>query len=292
MLRGFIFSSFYVALCAVLMVWQTNTLFAEHTISNDFYFFIFFATISSYNFHWYLTPADYSTSERILWGARHRMLMLSLFAIGAVGAAVCFWFLRTHWLLLGVAAVFTFLYSAPKVPHPAFMWLRKIAIGKTVFLTLVWTYVSTLLPVFIAGKALTLSLIIFTLHRFFLIYAICILFDYRDLESDKKEGIRSLITYLSRPNLRRLYYFSLIMSAISALALIPLYHWTVAAFMLAPVITTTMLTRYAQRTRSDLFYYFVLDGMVMLSALLHILFAKICQLIPYFCTIINNNSNV
>jgi 4-hydroxybenzoate polyprenyltransferase len=288
MFRAFIFSSVYVALCAVLMVWQTNTLFNIHAASHHFYYFVFFATVCSYNFHWYLTPADYSTSERIQWGARNKQLMLFLFIAGAVGAAISFWFLRAHWFALGGAAVFTFLYSAPKLSHPAFIWLRKIAIGKTLFLTLVWTYVSSLLPVFIAGQGISTPLVILTLHRFFLIYASCILFDYRDLESDKREGIRSLITYLSGPNLKRLYYFTLLMAAVFALAMKP----PVAVFMIAPVIITGVLTRYTIRTRSDLFYYFVLDGMVMLSALLHVLVIKTCHLIPYFCTTFNYNSNV
>lgn len=269
MFRAFIFTSIYVSFCAVLMVWQTNTLFNIRDVNNDFYFFVFFATICSYNFHWYLTPADYSASERILWGTRHKTLQLSLVVMGAIAAAICFWHLRAHWLPLGGAAILTFLYSAPKVPHPVFTWLRKVAIGKTLFLTAVWTYVTTLLPVFIAGEAITTSLIYFTLHRFFLVYAICILFDYRDLDADKKEGIRSLITWLSKPNLLRLYYLSLLSSAVFAFTL----QWPISLFLLIPVLITTLITRYTLQTRSDIFYYFILDGMVMLSALLHLMFS-------------------
>lgn len=288
LLNFIIFSSIYVACCAVLMIWQTNTLFHIRDVNDDFYIFVFFATICSYNFHWYLTPADYSASERILWGARHKALQLSLCAVGGIGAAYSFWFLKAHWLPLGGAAILTFLYSAPKLPQRAFVWLRKVAIGKTLFLSFVWTYVTTLLPVFIAGQSVTLSLTAYTLHRFFLVYAICILFDYRDLDADKREGIRSLITYLSRPNLKRLYYCSLIFSAVFAFC----FPLPLMLFLLAPVLITALLTRYTMQTRSDLFYYSVLDGMVMLSALLHMLAVKSCWLIPYFCTIINNNSNV
>lgn len=269
MFRAFIFTSIYVSLCAVLMVWQTNTLFNIRDINYDFYVFVFFATICSYNFHWYLTPADYSASERILWSARHKTLQLALVAAGGIGAAISFWHLHAYWLPLGGAAILTFLYSAPKVPHPVFMWLRKVAIGKTIFLTAVWTYVTTLLPAFIAGETITTSLLYFTLHRFFLVYAICILFDYRDLDADKKEGIRSLITYLSKPNLLRLYYLSLLLSAVFAFTM----QWPVVLFLLTPVLITALITRYTLQTRSDLFYYFVLDGMVMLSALLHLMFS-------------------
>lgn len=273
MLRGLfnflLFSSIYVACCAILMVWQTNTLLQVEHINTAYYFFVFSATICSYNFHWYLTPADYSSSERILWGARHKTLQLVLCALGAIGALWGFWLLREHYLPLGGAAVLTFLYSAPKLPHKAFIWLRKIAIGKTLFLTTVWVYVTTLLPVFIEKEPFSFTLLFFTLHRFFLVYALCIIFDYRDLESDKKEGIRSLITWLSADNLKKLYFVSLALAAAFALALFPADSWMLTVILLTPVVATTLITRYALNNRSDYFYYFVLDGMVMLAALLH-----------------------
>lgn len=269
----FIFSSLYVGCCALLMIWQTNALLQVHAVDNVYYFFVFFATICSYNFHWYLTPADYSVSDRIQWGARHKTLQLGLTIAGGIGAVACFWMLRQHWLPLSGAAVLTFLYSAPKLPQRVFIWLRRIAIGKTVFLTFVWTYVTTLLPLFIEKEPLTLQVIWFTIHRFFLVYAICILFDYRDLESDRKEGIRSLITWLSSTNLKRLYILSLTFSAVFALGLYAADQNPFALLLLAPVLLTALLTRYALHNRSDHFYYFVLDGMVMLSGLLHLVIA-------------------
>lgn len=275
----FLFSSAYISCCAVLMVCQTTELLTSHDVDcnsyNDIFLylpFVFFSTICSYNFHWYLTPAEYSTSTRILWGARHRTLQLALCATGAVGALVFFWLLRDHWLPLSGAAVLTFLYSAPKLPQRAFVWLRKIAIGKTLFLTLVWTYVSTLLPVLISCSPITPYVVYFTLHRFFLIYAICILFDYRDLEADKREGVRSLITYLPEKRLFGLYYISLLLAALFALLMWPYATPAAIVTLLAPVLITGLLTRRAKTDRSDLMYYFVLDGLMMLSALLHIIF--------------------
>jgi 4-hydroxybenzoate polyprenyltransferase len=196
-------------------------------------------------------------------------LQLWLCAISGIGALYGFWLLKEHWLALGGAAVLTFLYSAPKLPQQAFMWLRKIAVGKTLFLTTVWIYVTTVLPLFIERQPYSHYMLLFALHRFFLVYALCILFDYRDLESDRKEGIRSLITWLSPQNLKKLYIASLALSAIFALALFPIDNWVLTSILLAPVVITSLLTRYALKNRSDHFYYFVVDGMVMLSSVLH-----------------------
>jgi len=265
-----IFSSVYISLCAVLMVWQTNALLGLHYDYFTYNAFVFFSTICSYNFHWYLTPAEYSTSQRILWGARHRTLQAVFYIAGAIGALWFFWQLKAHWLPLAGGAVLTFLYTAPKLPQRIFVWLRTIAVGKTLFLTFVWTYVTTLLPVFIAGTPVTIAAVYLTLHRFFLIYAICILFDYRDVESDKKEGIRSLITVLSEKQLFLIYYISLLLAAVSALLLWPLTTPAIIAALLAPVLITGLLTKKAKYNRSDYMYYFVLDGLMMLSALLHL----------------------
>ncbi|PSL46578.1 UbiA prenyltransferase family protein [Chitinophaga niastensis] len=270
-----LFTSIYISLCALLMIWQTNQLLHLHYKENTFYLFVFFSTICSYNFHWYLTPGTYSSSERIRWGEKYRTLMLLLCGMGMIGSLYFFWQLREHWLVLSGSAMLTFLYSAPKVPHKTFTWLSKIAIGKTLFLTFVWTYVSTLLPALVADHPITVPVVFLTLHRFFLIYAICILFDYRDRESDKKEGIRSLITYLDTKDLNKLYYFSLLMAAVCAGLMGPFISFSAVITLMIPVIATALITRKAQHTASDYLFYFVLDGFMALSALLYLIVAFI-----------------
>lgn len=270
-----LFTSVFIALCALLMIWQTNELLGLQYPKPTFYLFVFFSTICSYNFHWYLTPGSYSSSERLQWVDHYRDLMLILCGVGLAGALFYFWPLRSHWLVLSGGAILTFLYSAPKVPYQPFTWLRKIAVGKTLFLTGVWTYVTTLLPAFVADQGLSWPLVLFTIHRFLLIYAICILFDYRDIESDKREGIRSLITYLDYKSLNRLYYITLLFSAVSAGLLQPYTTIPVIITLLIPVVITGMLTRKAQHNPSDYLFYFSLDGLMAFSALLHLILVYI-----------------
>lgn len=265
-----LFSSLYIAFCAVAMTWQSNEMLRLDYDRNNYYGFAFFATICSYNFHWYLTPGGVGvTSHRLLWGQRQRMLQLLLCALGMLGALWYFLPLQRHWFPVSGAILLTFLYSAPKLAYPPFIWLRKIAIGKTLFLTFVWTYVTTVLPAFVADRTPGLPLVLLTLHRFFLIYAICILFDYRDREQDKREGIRSLITYFDERGVGRLYYVSVLLAVVFAFPLL----WYVSAWkvgtLLVPVLITAFLKRYAETHTSDYVYYFYLDGLMMLSALLH-----------------------
>jgi len=237
-----------------------------HPVNFDYYKFAFFSTICSYNFHWYLTPAAYSGSPRLQWGVRHKNLQLVFAIIGGIGAAIYFLNLKAYWLELSGAAFLTFLYSAPKIPLPPFTWLRKIAIGKTIFLAAVWVYVTNVLPIFLTGEHFTSQAVFYILHRFFIIYALCILFDHRDLESDKQEGIRSLITWLNKKGLMWLYFLSLLLSAGFAFLV---STNAVTFYLIIPIAITALLTKYTLHTKSDYYYYFVLDGLVMLSALLH-----------------------
>ncbi len=267
--RFFIFSSLFIALCSVLMVYQTQYLFSTPDPGIFFYLFVFFSTVCSYNLHWFLTSHSIKPSQRIQWAHKHKHIHLVLFLVGIIGSGLLFFPLIQHWHWLLLGAFITFLYTAPKLPFEIFKKLKKIAIGKTIFLSMVWTYVTTALPLLVTFSTFTISAWLFIVSRFFLIYAICILFDYRDREDDKLDGIRSLITYLDEKGIDKLFYVSLILFVIATLMMY--FHGHSIALiiiLLIPGLITALLYTYAKKNNSDIFYYFVLDGLMMLSALI------------------------
>ena len=177
--------------------------------------------------------------------------------------------LLEHWLWLIVTAFITFLYSAPKIPYPPFTHLKKIAIGKTIFLALVWAHTTSLLPILIQPIPLKAEHIIYFVNRFFFIYAICILFDHRDRESDRLQGIRSMITYFDEKGVDRLFYFSMAIFLVTTLLL----HFTSITLinsicLVIPGLLLSLLYNYSKRNCSDYYYYFFLDGLMVASALL------------------------
>jgi 4-hydroxybenzoate polyprenyltransferase len=267
--RFFIYSNLFIACCALLMVNQTTVLLLNVPPPRDFMLFVLFSTICSYSFHWYLTSESLIASDRIAWVNRNRHVHGYMFIIGAIGSGIFFFYLLPWWPWLLLGAVITFLYSAPKIPHPWFRALRKVALGKTVFLAMVWTYVTTVLPLIISGSAWRNDMILFVIARFFLVYAICILFDYRDRGDDRAAGIRSLITLLDERGISLLFFVSLAISGISYMLLL-YYHYTATQIvvLVLPVLITGLLFKKARRHIADAFYYFILDGLMALSALL------------------------
>ena len=153
---------------------------------------------------------------------------------------------------------------------PYFRFLKQVAVGKTIFLTAVWTYVTAILPVLISEqKHFTHEMKWFAASRFFLIYGICILFDYRDRADDSEEGLRTLINYFDETVVNRLFWFAFIafvffscglfFSGVSVLNVI---------IIIIPGIILLSLFKLAKKTVSDYLFYLVLDGLMMLSALL------------------------
>src|SRR6185503_15050115 len=153
------------------MVYQTYTLILSKTVDPWFAAFVFFSTVCSYNFHWALTPHMLAPSHRLEWDEKHKSYHFILSVAGLAGAAICFFFIKEHWFYIGISAVFTFLYSAPKISFRPFQWLKKIAIGKTIFLAMAWTYVTAALPILIEENDLSFKAILFCSGQFFLIYA-------------------------------------------------------------------------------------------------------------------------
>ena len=267
----FIFSSLYIALCAVAMVYQLHLLFAQVMIPTAFYGFVFFSTICSYNFHWWLTTHAANGTERLQWALRYKWLHLALYFAGLIGSGISFILIRQHWFWIAFGAFVTFLYSAPKIPQRIFIGLRRIAVGKTIFLAFVWMYVTTVLPLLVAGNPWQANFTWLACSRFFLIYAICILFDYRDREDDKADGIRSMITWFNESGINLLFMLSLALFAVFTIALYTSGTSVVnTCILLVPGIATAALYKYAKRNFSDYLYYFVLDGLMMLSALIMI----------------------
>ena len=265
----FVYSNLFIACCSVLMLYQTYHLLLGQSPGFSFMAFVFSASVCSYSFHWHLTPDIDIDSSRLRWLAKSRLAHIILFFAGLAGSAYFGLSLIKHWPWLLLAGFITFLYSAPKIPHPWFRALRKVALGKTIFLAFAWMYVTTVLPLQVSDARWTTDFYLFCGSRFFLIYSICILFDYRDREYDRSIGIRSLITWLSKTAIGYLFAFSLLVfMALTSLLLFFGYGFPAVFTLLLPGLILAGLYPYATKNFSDILYYFVLDGLMALSALL------------------------
>lgn len=265
----FLFSSLFLALIAVLLCMQTLQFAGiDWRSKQSFLLFIFSASLSSYNFHWMLTPPLLADNHRNKWSVEFNIMHWALFLTGAAG--ILYWSaaIISHWPWMLVAALLTFIYSAPKIPFTLFSGLKKYTFGKTIFLAQVWMLVTTLIPLVVTDHHWSIYSIMFCCSRFFLIYAICILFDYRDREADKKEGIRNMLTQFSEKGVNRLFYSAIVVYVACIGALWPYQTGYFLLAQLLPAVLLFLIYPLAKRNFSPYLYYFVLDGLLLISPLL------------------------
>ncbi len=264
----FIFGNFFIAICAVVMFLHTK-LFFPLNIDTNFIPFIFFSTLCSYSLHWYLTRHENAVSLRMEWTARHRKFLMGLFIISLIGAGISFIPLLGFYKLLIPIAFITFMYTAPKIPVQPFIAIRKIAVMKTTYLTLVWVFITAVLPVLVSVNNWDAAQTLFTINRLFLIFPICVLFDYRDRKEDILEGIKNIATILSERGLDIVFRICMLLNFLSAFLLqniLPNWFYTICN--IAPSILLILTYKTSKYTKSDLWFYFYLDGLMMLSGLM------------------------
>jgi 4-hydroxybenzoate polyprenyltransferase len=261
--------SIFIACCAVGLCFQTNVLL--HIAHNEkLYGFIFFSTLCSYNFYWLLSKFYFSSRKFNLLFIKKQFTFFLIFLVAAIGTSYFVLQLQSllPYILIGI--FFTLLYSLPLWPFLFTKKLQHAGFFKTILLSLTWTYVTTFLPmlnVSNSNSTPTLSLILLFGTRFFFMLLLCIIFDTRDISIDKINGLHSLATDVSKKKLRIVIVFVYLLHIFIAL-LFCFYYTNIPqaiAFIFIGIIFWMM---YAQslKNKSYVFYYFAVDGLMLLSA--------------------------
>lgn len=253
-----------------MMTWETLHMAG---LKNPYIiFFVFFATLLTYHVHSLINVVYPASTTRHQWNVSNRHVLI-IFIITALTGTVYFFvpFIQ-HPIPFLLAGLLTFLYSAPNLKGKPFVFLRSIAVGKTLYLACMWTYATAILPIIAIDTASHKVLDALTGNRFFLVYAICILFDRRDQQEDREKGIHALPTLLNERSIGMIYFTSLILSMFFAI----IYSWpvlnTTTTFLLLPPVICLFLFHPTRYRKGDLLYYILLDGLMMLSALLQAIY--------------------
>jgi hypothetical protein len=164
----------------------------------------------------------------------------------------------------------TFLYTAPKIPYRPFIYLRGLAFAKTLYLAAVWVAVTTILPLVISATEWQPTMYYYIANRFFLIFAVCILFDYKDRNEDK--GIKNMVTYLTEIQLNILFYSIIVCFFLSSYFLFTNGFKNIDILILiVPAFILTATYPISKTNNNDYWYYIGLDGMVQASGGLYLI---------------------
>lgn len=230
--------------------------------------FVFFSTLCSYNFHYILGHAF--QQQKINWALFcNRFSAVLVLLTGISGAFLFFFDAHINVWNVAIAFLLTFTYSIPLLPFKAVAFTRKAGVVKTLLLAFTWMFVTAWLPLSQYGLQFTIAGLLIMAKRFLFMLMLCLIFDNRDVRVDKIRGLSSLATHLSPVQMKWLMYsiFVLLFSLNFFLGHYGITAQQVFALQLAACINL-FIYFYSQKVRSYFFYYFIVDGSMVLMTLL------------------------
>ncbi len=259
--------SIFIAICAVALAFQTAQL--RHFSSTfPVYGFIFFATLCSYNFYWVLSRLSFLEGAVTAGFLKKEAIPISLFVFSGAGLLFCLAQSSIPFNFVLTACLLTVFYSIPLLPFTFLTFIRRLGVLKTIMLAFTWTYVTAFIPLQKTYLLLDNADLFIITRRFLFMFMLCIIFDSRDIAVDKLRGLRSLATDLS-PAILQLLTYSVFIVLFGTNFLSTSYGVTSYQSIALQVSTIALLVVYFYSIRKQgyLFYYFLVDGLMLFSAL-------------------------
>jgi hypothetical protein len=259
--------SIFIAVCAVALAFQTSELLQTKT-HITVYGFIFFATLCSYNFYWLLSKFSFAGTGFFRELLRKELPALCLMFISAAGISLCLFYAPLRMEHVITAVLLTVAYAIPLLPFTFLRFTRRAGVLKTTLLAFTWAYVTAFLPLEKTYAMLDSADVFILTRRFLFMLMLCIIFDSRDIAVDKIRGLRSLATDLHPATLQILIYtIFIIMFATNFLST----YFGISSYQSIALQTSTIALLvvyfYSTKKQDYLFYYFVVDGLMLFSAL-------------------------
>jgi len=276
-----LFSNVFMALCAVAQGLVTFYLLGSKPVEAVLGL-LFTSTLGIYNFSILLPkPANPGASahKRVRWFFAHYRLMVTFTIVCLLSLIPLFFLLSTESrILLIFLGVISFGYSIPlfTIGEQKFS-LRNIPGLKQFLITLVWTMSTVLLPIMEAQHTHTAAIsmrdtTILIAKRFLLIGALTVPFDIRDLFEDRQSGLKTVAVVWGE---KKAYLFCQVLLAgyIVLLFLFRDQGFNADFFALAiTVVLTGWLIFKSSWEKNEYYYFFYMDGVLILQYLFLLLF--------------------
>ncbi len=225
---------------------------------------VFGSTLMVYNLS-RLVPVGYPSEAP----TRNKGQFVLFLALGSLLCVSGVYLLSAEMLVsLIVLCVFAVAYFVPAIPVGGKRRLRDFGLIKITVLTAVWVGATTILPMQYRHVAVS-GYWLEVLMRFVFVFALCVVFDIRDMEKDTRQDIETLPNRIGVERAYRLVYFLLILFVIIALAQHSVHPD--AARLIAAVLTaivTALVTRYIRSRTTHSAFVAMVDGMMLLYAIL------------------------
>lgn len=267
-----LFTSIFAALCAVGMCMATEKLVLGKApdTTTSLHLLLFSSTLVVYNLHFILRTKAQVNEQH--WSKYRSMWHWVMAAAGSVGLLFSLFNLSTD--ILGwcmVMGACSFMYSFPLLPFANKRRLKDYGWGKITALVTVWVIATCVLPILYWHKKVA-DYPFEVLIRTSMLLALCIAFDIRDMQADAQKDIQTIPNRIGAARSYVLIDVSIMVFAISSI--IQYFRYPHLGRLIAELITAVcmkLVMLYIKKYPSDTAYLGLVDGMMMLYALLIIL---------------------
>jgi hypothetical protein len=195
---SFVFGNFFIAICAMAMVFSTFLMNGLPVKITLFTVFLTTSTFLLYNFHRMSFKLNYASRREMIDSLRSIALHPAEFIFYILGFILLFFCLaslpaRIFPILLPLA-ILSLLYSIPLITYrKKKARLLEIFLIKTPVLALVWGVSTTIIPLIEQNISLSSSFVLLQVFsRSLFIFALCIPFEIRDMEKDKINNVKTI----------------------------------------------------------------------------------------------------
>lgn len=278
-LDALIYSNLYVSLAAALLVIETNLLFDFENTGYSLAFFVFFATLATYNFQrlvrYNINPIGSSKSHTWI-GANYKFIVF--FALFSILASIIIFILRLESNLLfvllpvGIISVWYVIdlrILGLKIPN-----LRVIPYMKIILISIVWSTVTVVFTILNNGKGsaiLNFDVILIFFQRMFFVFAITLPFDIRDMEYDKKRDLKTIPLFFGIERTKIIAQAALLLFSglviLQCLAGSKLEPEEAIALVISATVSSFIIYK-THESQKEYFYSFIMDGTMILQFLL------------------------
>ena len=146
--------------------------------------------------------------------------------------------------------------------------LRAIPALKGSLLAFVWSMVTVVFPLINQWNWNTDFILL--LQRFLFMLGICIVYNLRDVERDRQQGIVTIASLAGEKNTRMIAVGCLVLFVLSVL----FYKNQFQPVLLVSAVITVIVISKAKINGREFYYKYIIDGCMLLQSLLVILFAR------------------
>lgn len=259
-----------MAICALALCWQTFVLLNQSALNNHLYLFVFFATLLSYNTHFFLAAKKSTSSLQLQWFYQTKKITLLFNRIVLIVSAYYFYLLKDIVVYILLAAFLNATYTAPLLFKNALKLPLAFTFVKSYFIGFTWVFATAILPMLVLQQKTGLPEMAVLIHRFLLVSIATLIFDYRDKLRDLELGVHTPANKMKEHEFQWFFIFNLLLMAASVIVLYLSTKQPEQWLQLLPCAFLWWAFLQSKKRTDDLFYLTLVDGALFLSALLSI----------------------